>query len=90
MHPRSILCPESYCPAVYISSNGGAAEHQVSHIFGLVTQWASDYRHPHQALMYSLQADSIGCFDYEGSVMGDQYPNYVNPQGKFLTVTGHR
>merc|ERR1719295_873644 len=50
---RSVYCPESYCPAVYISSTGGAAEHQ---------------------------AESLGCFDYEGSLMGNEYPDYMNNQ----------
>ena len=37
-----------------------------------------------------LQAGSLGCYDYEGSLMGDEYPNYVNPGGRFLTPTAYR
>merc|ERR1712181_204142 len=48
---RSVFCPQSYCPAVYISSRGGAAVHQ---------------------------PESLGCFDYEGSLMGNEYPDYIN------------
>merc|ERR1711918_307563 len=59
---RSVFCPESYCPAVYISSTGGAAEHQ---------------------------SESLGCYDYEGSLMGDKYPDYRNNQGWFLTPTAY-
>merc|ERR1719481_1041147 len=59
---RSVYCPESYCPAVYVSSHGGAALHQPA---------------------------SLGCFDYEGSLLGDEYPNYVNPDGRFLTPDGY-
>merc|ERR1712212_418441 len=59
---RSVFCPESYCPAVYISSMGGAAEHQ---------------------------PESLGCFDYEGSLMGNEFPDYINSQGWFLTPTAY-
>merc|ERR1712013_305843 len=59
---RSIYCPESYCPAVYIWSTGGAAEHQ---------------------------PESLGCYDYEGSLMNNVYPDYVNIQGWFLTPTAY-
>ena len=41
-------------------------------------------------LQNSLQAGSLGCYDYEGSLMGDEYPNYVNPGGRFLTPTAYR
>ena len=33
----------------------------------------------------SLQPDSLGCFNYAGSVMSDIYPIYNNSRGQFLT-----
>lgn len=55
---RSLYCPQSYCPAVFIASTGPALENQ---------------------------PDSIGCFNYEGSLMADEYPIYINRYGRFLT-----
>merc|ERR1711915_733722 len=55
---NSLYCPQSYCPAVFVSSNGPALQHQ---------------------------PDSVGCFNYEGSLMADEYPIYINSHGRFLT-----
>jgi len=35
------------------------------------------------------QPESLGCFDYEGSLMGNEYPDYINSQGWFLTPTAY-
>jgi len=59
---RSLFCPQSYCPAVLISSQGGAKEQQ---------------------------PDSLGCYNYEGSLLGDEYPNYIQRNGLFLTPGEH-
>jgi len=55
---RSIYCPQDVCAAVYIESQGLAAEH-------------------HQ--------DSLGCFNFEGSLFDNTYPDYINRRGLFLT-----
>ena len=36
-------------------------------------------------LAATLQPDSLGCFNQEGSVMNDMYPLYTNTRGQFLT-----
>jgi len=59
---RSIFCPQSYCPAVIITSQGGAVDQQPA---------------------------SLGCYNYEGSLLGDEYPNYVHRSGLFLTPGEH-
>jgi len=55
---RSLYCPESYCPAVWIDSDGPARE---------------------------AYPELMGCYDYEGSLMGGEYPDYRNKDGIFLT-----
>jgi len=35
------------------------------------------------------QPDSLGCFNYEGSLLGDEYPNYEHRSGLFLTPGEH-
>ena len=51
------------CAAVYIESQGLAAEH-------------------HQ--------DSLGCFNFEGSLFDNTYPDYINRRGLFLTPDAYR
>ena len=33
----------------------------------------------------TLQPDSLGCFNYAGSLLNDEYPLYTNTRGQFLT-----
>ena len=34
--------------------------------------------------------DSLGCFNYEGSLFDNTYPDYINRQGLFLTPDAYR
>jgi len=35
------------------------------------------------------QPDSVGCFNYDGSLMVDEYPIYRNRYGRFLTPNAY-
>ena len=38
-----------------------------------------------QGLTAEIQHDSLGCYIYDGSILDDLYPVYVNKFGQFLT-----
>eukprot|EP00088_Acartia_fossae_P011515 TRINITY_DN15851_c0_g2_i1.p1 TRINITY_DN15851_c0_g2~~TRINITY_DN15851_c0_g2_i1.p1 ORF type:complete len:173 (+),score=19.73 TRINITY_DN15851_c0_g2_i1:59-520(+) len=59
---KSLFCPQSYCAAVFIVSEGGTAD---------------------------LYPNLLGCYEYEGSLLDDMYPNYVNKNGIFLTPNAY-
>ena len=60
---NSLYCPKEVCPAVFIHSQGIAAEQHT---------------------------DSIGCFNFEGSLYDEMYPVYVNQFGHYLLPDKYR
>ena len=74
------------CPAVYIASEGAAADTQV--LYCTVLYCAALYC----TLLYcaDTQAASLGCFNYDGSLDEDMYPVYSNQEGLFLTPDIYR
>ena len=43
-----------------------------------------------QGLASVHHQDSLGCFNYEGSLFDNTYPDYINRQGLFLTPDAYR
>ena len=43
-----------------------------------------------QGLASVHHPDSLGCFNYEGSLFDNMYPDYINRQGLFLTPDAYR
>merc|ERR1711983_406503 len=43
-----------------------------------------------QGIAAVYHGDSIGCFNYEGSIFDNTYPTYINRQGLFLTPDAYR
>ena len=34
-------------------------------------------------IVFFFQPESLGCFDYEGSLMGNEYPDYINQHVRY-------